>query len=272
MEIRKATRQAAKLRIGLSAVTFGGKTYSSLLLAYGMTKDWSKICIIDSENGSADLYENLGDYGVIQLNDYSPNSYIKAIKACEKAGIEVCIIDSISHEWDWCLAYQLQLGGRYQDWGPVKALHKAFKDTILSSSCHIITTNRRKSGYTANPGSDGKLKIEKVGLKEITEDGFEYELTIALELERDHTFSIMKDRTGVLKEFEKTVIVSELGEKLMEWSKGSDSSTEKLLQSALIDVSNCTTASALSIVYNRYTDLQKNEEFLGKLKEVKQKM
>ena len=38
-----------------------GKTYSALLMAFGITGNWSKIAIIDTENGSADLYENLGE-------------------------------------------------------------------------------------------------------------------------------------------------------------------------------------------------------------------
>jgi hypothetical protein len=272
MEIRKATRQAAKLRIGMSSISFAGKTMSSLLLAYGLTGNWEDICLVDSENGSGDLYEHLGPYGVIQLNDYSPNSYVNAIKSCEKAGMKVIILDSITHEWEWCLGYQQQLGGRYQDWGVVKPLHKYFKDAILGSSCHVITTNRRKSGYVMEANSEGKMEVKKTGMKEVTEDGFEYELTIALELEKENTFKITKDRTGILKPYENTVITSKIGEELANWSRGSNASIEQLLQSALVDVGNCTSNAALSLVYARYTDLQKNEDFLNRLKEVKTKI
>ncbi len=100
MKLKIAQRQEIKLRIGLSGASGFGKTYSALLMAYGMTEDWSKIAIIDTENGSANLYSNLGDYSVLKLNEhYAPERYIEAIRICENASVEVLIIDSISHEW-----------------------------------------------------------------------------------------------------------------------------------------------------------------------------
>ena len=69
-------------------------------MAYGMTEDWSKIAIIDTENSSANLYAHLGSYNVLSFdNPYSPERYIEAIRACENADIKVVIIDSVSHEW-----------------------------------------------------------------------------------------------------------------------------------------------------------------------------
>ncbi|MBD0295273.1 MAG: AAA family ATPase, partial [Flavisolibacter sp.] len=69
------------MRLGLSSVSGGGKTYSALLIAYGMCKDWSKIAIIDSENNSADLYAHLGSFNVLPLTaPFSPERYIEAIK------------------------------------------------------------------------------------------------------------------------------------------------------------------------------------------------
>ena len=43
----------------------------------------------------------------------------------------------------------------------------------------------------------GKVKVEKGGLKEITREGFEYELTINLELDTRHNATASKDRTGL---------------------------------------------------------------------------
>ncbi len=56
LHIRPSTRKQAKIKLALQGCAGSGKTYSALLLAYGMTSDWSKIAVIDSENGSADLY------------------------------------------------------------------------------------------------------------------------------------------------------------------------------------------------------------------------
>jgi len=100
MKLKIAQREEIKLRVGLSGASGFGKTYSALLMAYGMTEDWSKIAIIDTENDSANLYSNLGDYRVLNLGEpYNPERYIEAIRASENASVEVIIIDSISHEW-----------------------------------------------------------------------------------------------------------------------------------------------------------------------------
>ena len=101
MELRKASRERVFLKIGLSGASGFGKTYSALLMAYGMTGDWQKIAVIDTENDSASLYSDLGEYLTLNLSaPYSPERYIEAINLCEKSGIECCIIDSISHEWE----------------------------------------------------------------------------------------------------------------------------------------------------------------------------
>ena len=100
-KLKKAVRKQVKLRLGMSGASGFGKTYSALLLAYGMTNDWSKIAVIDTENKSASLYANLGEYNTLELSaPYSPELYTEAIKTCENAGMEVIIIDSISHEWE----------------------------------------------------------------------------------------------------------------------------------------------------------------------------
>src|SRR6056297_3431233 len=100
MELRQAARKQAKIKLALQGPSGSGKTLSSLLIASGMT-DYSKIAVIDTENHSADLYSHLGDYNVLQLEKpFSPERYIKALEVCEQAGMEVIIIDSVSHEWE----------------------------------------------------------------------------------------------------------------------------------------------------------------------------
>jgi len=173
--IRKAKRKNKKLRIGLSAASGFGKTYSSLLLAKGILGgDLSKCCVIDSENDSASLYDNLGEYSTIALQaPYSPERYIEAITAAEQAGFEVIVVDSITHEWEGdggCLEIQAKLGGKYQDWAKVTPRHNAFINKILTSSSHIITTVRRKQDYEMS-SVNGKTTVTKVGTKEVTRDG-----------------------------------------------------------------------------------------------------
>jgi adenylylsulfate kinase-like enzyme len=81
LQIRKAERRRAKLRIGMSGPSGSGKTYSALLLARGMATAWEMVLISDSENGSGELYSDLGPYNVISLTaPFNPEKYIEAIE------------------------------------------------------------------------------------------------------------------------------------------------------------------------------------------------
>ena len=220
MQLRKATRKKAKIRLGLSAISGGGKTYSAILIAKGLCGDLSKVAIIDTENGSADLYAHLGEYNVLSLTaPFSPERYIEAIRSCEKAGMEVIIIDSISQEWDGkggCLEIVESLGGKYQDWAKVTPRHQAFLEAILHSPSHIITTVRRKQDYEMIKDGN-KVKIEKAGLREITREGFEYELTINLEMDAQHNASASKDRTNLFMGKPSFVPTEDTGKLIADW-------------------------------------------------------
>jgi hypothetical protein len=230
MQLRKATRKKAKIRLGLSAVSGGGKTYSAILIAKGLTSDLSKVAVIDTENGSADLYAHLGDFNVLPLTaPFSPERYVEAIRSCEKAGMEVIIIDSISHEWDGkggCLEIVESLGGKYQDWAKVTPRHQAFLEAILHSPSHIITTVRRKQDYEMTKDGNGKIKVEKAGLKEVTREGFEYELTVNLELDTSHHAVASKDRTNLFMGKPAFVPSEKTGEIIAQWCEQGEDAFE----------------------------------------------
>ena len=218
LQLKKAERKKAKIRLGLSGASGFGKTYSALLIAKGLVGDWNKVALIDTENGSGELYSDLGDYNVITLEaPYSPERYIEAIKVCENAGMECIIIDSITHEWDGeggCLDIQTKLGGRYQDWAKITPRHNAFIQAILTSKCHIISTVRRKQDYEMTE-VNGKKTVQKVGTKEVTREGFEYELTMNLEFINDkHMVKASKDRTSMFMGQPEFIPTVETGEKI----------------------------------------------------------
>src|SRR5215213_440538 len=255
MQLRKATRKKAKMRLGLSAVSGGGKTYSALIIAKGMAGDWDKIAIIDSENSSADLYAHLGDYNVLPIAaPFTPEKYIGAIKACEKAGMEVIIVDSISHEWDGkggCLEIVESLGGKYQDWAKVTPRHQAFIDAIIHSPSHVITTVRRKQDYEMIKDGN-KIRIEKAGLKEITREGFEYELTINLELDTHHNATASKDRTQLFMGKAAFVPSEKTGEIVAAWcEQGEESFNIKPGSEWYNKVDDCATQKELVELYQK---------------------
>lgn len=222
MEIKKASRKKAKIKLGLSAPSGFGKTYSALLLGKGLVGSYEKIVVIDTENESASLYSHLGDYSVLPLSaPYTPERYIQAIDSCIKAGFELIIIDSITHEWNGkggCLEIVEALGGRYQDWAKVTPRHSAFIDKIIQSDIHIITTVRNKQDYEMNKDQNGKVKVEKVGMRQETRDGYEYELTVSLDIINDkHLTKAGKDRTGLFMNKPEFIITEEIGKTIIEW-------------------------------------------------------
>jgi len=257
MKLQTAQRHQVKLRLGLSGASGFGKSYSALLMAFGITNDWSKIAIIDTENNSASLYSHLGNFKLLSLQaPYSPERYIEAIKTCEEANIEVIIIDSITHEWQGnggCLSIHEKLGGRFQDWSKVSPRHQAFIDTILQSNAHVITTGRSKMDYSMDSTSNGKTKVIKHGLKSITREGFEYELTANFEIiNENHMAKASKDRTGLFMDKPEFIINSATGRKLMQWCN------EGLtIKQAKIEISNCTTIDGLRHLYQKYHGLKK---------------
>ncbi len=225
-QLRKATRQKAKIRLGLAAPSGSGKTYSALLIAKGLVGDWGKVVVIDTENGSADLYSHLGDYNVLTLTaPFSPERYIEAIRECEEAGVEVIIVDSVTHEWNGrggCLdmheqAMQKQrVPNSFTAWAEVTPRHQSFIDALLQSKCHIITTVRSKSDYVLTE-KNGKQVPQKVGMAAQTRDGFEFELTVSFDVDIDHKAHISKDRTGLFADKPAFTPTEETGQLIREW-------------------------------------------------------
>jgi hypothetical protein len=109
------------------------------------------------------------------------------------------------------------LGGKYQDWAKVTPRHQGFIDAILHSSCHVITTVRRKQEYEMTKDSFGKIKVEKGGLGEVTREGFEYELTANLEIDSRHNATASKDRTNLFMGKPAFVPSEETGKIISDW-------------------------------------------------------
>lgn len=265
MQIRKAARRVAKMKLGISGPAGSGKTMSGLKLAFGLCGDWEKICVIDSEHGSADLYSDLGNYNVISLKDFSPENYIKAMDLCEKSGIAVIIIDSTSHEWEYCIDYHSSLqGNSFTNWSKVTPRHDSFRNRIMRSPCHIITTTRRKQDYVIN-SSNGKNTVEKLGTKEVQRDGWEYDLTLNFELNMSHMAIASKDRTQMFSDALPFVITEETGKKIQEWCSSGAAEEENLIEEAIIEINNANSIAELTSIYNSYPSLVMDQDFIKSL-------
>lgn len=211
---RTAQRKQAKLRLGLAGPAGSGKTVSALLIAYGMTGDWSKIGLVDTENGSGELYAGatigevkIGNYQVLTLQPpYMPQKYIGTIHLAEEAGLEVIILDSISHAWagegglldlHGKISSSSKSGNSYVAWREVTPLHNQFVEAMLQSRIHVIATMRSKMEYALEKDKDGSTTVKKLGLAPVQREGMDYEFTTVLELSINHVASASKDRTNL---------------------------------------------------------------------------
>lgn len=220
-QVTDAQREKLKACIALFGASGGGKTLTSLLLAYGMMKEaypdlpeeqlWKKIGVIDTEHKRALLYANntikgykIGSFKHIVFDaPYSTVRYNEAIELLKKAGCEVVIADSLSHAWEGIggiLDQQQEIGGRFQDWKTMKPIIKDFIKSLTENDVHIIATLRAKQEYQAERDDNDKLQIRKLGLKPIQKDDLEYEFMIVLRMEQNHMATPTKDNSNLLNE------------------------------------------------------------------------
>lgn len=263
MELKKTERKKAKIKMALQGPSGSGKTMSALLLAQGLTKgDLSKVAIIDTESGSSNLYAHLGNYSVLSLdNPHSPERYIQAIDICLNAGIEVIIIDSTSHCWDFLIDYHASLpGNSFTNWSKITPLQKSFVDKILSCNAHVIATMRVKQDYVLSD-RNGKMVPEKVGLKAIQRDEISYEFTIVFDIDSKHYAVSSKDRTLLFEGKPQFIINSTTGKKILDWCNSTMTKGE--LQ---IKITECNNLEELTKLYNENLDLSKTmeQEFIAK--------
>lgn len=249
MKLEKATRKKVKIKMAISAPTGFGKTYSSLLLAYGITGDWTKIAVIDSENESASLYSDLGEYYTIPMSPpYTVDKFCEAVKLCVDGGIELIIVDSTYHYWHGkggLLEYNQSLGGRYQDWAKTNPLYQKWLDTILQTPAHFICTSRKKQAYEMVK-VDGKTTVEKKGMEDQIRDGFDYEMTIAFNIiSANHLTEAAKDRTRLFSNKPEFVITEETGKNILEWCESGEN-VEAAVSDAIKKLANCKSKEELT--------------------------
>ena len=232
--MEKVTRLKSKLRMGLVGTSGSGKTLSALYIAYGITGDWDKVALIDTEHergrfyaDRTDLPTQTGEYLYKSMTaPYSPDKYIAYVnEACDAVGPDgVVIVDSFSHAWDnegGVLDIKNEIAktntskNSFSAWDEAGKIQNNLINTILSVNCHVIVTMRAKMAYAIETDERGKSKPVKLGLAPVQRENAEYEFDIVLNISRDHTAETSKDTT-FLDAFH-GVITPEIGRQLHDW-------------------------------------------------------
>jgi len=231
LQIKKAVKEEAKLRMFIAAVSGGGKTFSSISIMSGLCK---RILVADTENKSASKYA--GDFppdtfDVVELQPpFHPRRVVEFLQLARSEGYDGAIIDSLSPFWNGTggilelvdeIADRAAANGRKRDtfaaWNEGTKLYREMMDAIIHAPIHVIATARAKMSYEKD--ETGK-KINKVGYAPEFKDGAEYEFDIEASMDIDHRLVIGKTRVRPLdgKMFRQPG--RELGEGLARWLSG----------------------------------------------------
>lgn len=231
MAFQKVQRKSAKMRVALAGPSGAGKTLSALYLAYGVTKDWGKIALIDTEHGRGQFYGNrsdleVGEYLYQELTPpFTAERYIAIAKEAQQAvGTDgVVIIDSFSHAWegeggvlDFKESIEQQAGkNSFTAWNDAGKKQNMLINSLLSLDCHVIVTMRTKMAYTMEQNERGKTIPVKIGLAPVQRENTEYEFDLVLNIARNHIAIVSKDTTFL--DNWNGVITPELGASLSDW-------------------------------------------------------
>lgn len=252
---KPAVRQGIHLLIGLAGNTGSGKTYTALRLATGLAGG-EKFGVIDTEASRALHYADEFDFQHGDLSEpFSPDRYLEAIVAAEKAGFPVVVVDSMSHEHagdggildmhDAILEDRVQRAMNRQNesrpewkireslswsaWSKPKQQHKRMLSKLLQLRCHLILCFRTEQRTKMAKGKDGKSEI--VGFDAtICAKGLEYEATASWMLGNEHpgqASTALKLPAKLRPIFPPDKLIDEkAGEQLAKWAAGSVGDSE----------------------------------------------
>jgi hypothetical protein len=199
MDFEDATKDAAKARIALAGAAGAGKTYTALMLAFGLGEN---VAVIDTERGSASKYvgRNGWRFKTIKPASFAPLSLIDHLAKAQGAGFDVVVIDSLSHYWmgtDGMLEQVDRRSGTNKftsGWKVVGPEEKRMLDAVLAFPGHVIVTLRSKQEYVLEKNAEGKQEPKRVGMKPIQRDGIEYEFDLVGDMDLSNTLTVSKSR------------------------------------------------------------------------------
>ena len=268
----QASRRKSKARILLKGPSWGGKTTTALLMAYGMTNDgkgghsWQRIAGIDTENNRMEMKAGMtfGDikidpFPVCQIGrPFTVEKYLTAIAEAEKMpNIDVIIIDSASHEWiggggildqkDKMSASSTS-NNNFGAWNILTPQHNRFVEAITTSTKHIIVTVRTKHGIVMVTGEDQKTKVQKVPLDVMMRDGFEFEFSWVLNMV-DGVAMVDKDDSSMFPRDTGFIPGPETGESIISWiNQGSDDPVPKTVLNRDPNAALCQCGSRATLI------------------------
>ena len=224
--IEEAKREGAKIVLGIAGTSGSGKTYTAIQLGYGLAgKSGKHLGFLDTENRRGRLYSDIlqEPFKIASMEPpFSPDRYIEGIKAFEKAGCKVLVIDSVTHEWEGtggCEEIATAGDPKVPRWNLAKLQHKRFMNALLQSSMDIICCIRAREKVDMKNPRD----IKQLGLQPICEKNFMYEMTASVRMEDEGRSQVVLKCPEALRSIMgrcKDYLTIEDGVKLRQWIDG----------------------------------------------------
>lgn len=299
MQIKKARREKQKAIIGFIGPSGSGKTVGALLTAYGIVSEmfpdlspedvWEKIGVIDTEHSRSQLYVNetfgeskIGEFLHLDLEPpYSTDRYQQALELMVKEGVEVIIIDSLSHNWQGeggiVDTHANMTGNSFQNWGKLAGETNNLVKTLTRNNIHILCTLRTKTEYVVEPNEQGKAAPRKVGTKPMQKDEMEYEFMINFMFSADHIATTTKDNTRLFED-RPQLINEEVGRDLYKWLelgidvKGEERKYQQELIASIRELEKLSEAHKEKVVEFEYKTKSAVEQFNVQLLERAKKL
>lgn len=235
MAFQKAVKRDAKLRMSISGPSGSGKTWTALTLATRFAGNES-FAVLDTERGSASKYADDFSFDVMELDNFDPRNYVKAIHEAEEAGYTVLVIDSLTHAWNGTgglldivdgIARRKYGNNTFAAWKDATPIQNELIDAITGTKLHIIITMRSKQEYAQEKNEKtGRTEIKKLGMAPIQRDGFEYELDIAVDMDIDNTMIVQKSRCSKLAGQVIPKPDGKVADTLKEWLRGAPATAQ----------------------------------------------
>lgn len=193
----RATKSAAKARIGLYGVSGSGKTMHALSIARVLAGPGGSIALLDTEGGSASKYADLFEFDSnVMRKPYHPERFAKALDAAVAGGYDVFVCDGVSPFWNGeggVMSIVDAAKKRGGGWAEGTPAHNKLVDAILTSPIHVVITVRAKA-ETVVENVNGKVTYRKLGVKMVQRDELDYELDVLLYLDLDNSATVEKSR------------------------------------------------------------------------------
>lgn len=219
------------LKAGFLGFPKSGKTYTAALLAIGTRKALGlkgPIAHFDTEGGGeyiAGMVKRETGTELVGVRSRSFDALVEAAHECEKEGVSVFVVDSVTHIWrDLCASYlnrvnaararknlPPRLGLEFQDWNPLKETwNDRWTAWYLNSAMHVIIAGRAGFEYAFKKNEETeKNELVKTGIKMKTESEFGFEPSLLVEMERVqemggeghtlvHRATVIGDRFGLI--------------------------------------------------------------------------